>query len=180
MPYRDGRNRPTAQLNSWNGVKKCLFLAAAMAAVLNAYADCRVSTAALDSMAAAELTLSGPDDRSLNLGVRVADDDRERASGFQYICRATIDKTAIYFVFDHARRPSFHMHNVEAALDIAFIDVHGLIIDIQRMEPYVLGATRYQYYSPPGPVTAALETRAGYFAEQGITAGAWTIEALHQ
>ncbi len=68
------------------------------------------------------------------------------------------------------------MRNVKAPLDIAFIDDDGQIVDIQRMEPYVLGAAREIYYSPPGPVAAALEARAGYFAEHGISAGSWRVE----
>lgn len=157
-------------------IKTGLALLTALTVAAGAHAECSASTSALDSMETTELTLSGPDNRSITLQARVADDNRERAGGFQYICPDAIAGTAIYFEFDHPRRPSFHMHNVEAPLDIAFVDAGGLIIDIQTMEPYVLGATRYKYYSPPGPVTAALETRAGYFSERRITAGTWKIE----
>lgn len=153
-------------------------MAALLLVASSSRAECRESTAALDSMSEAELTLTGPENRSIELAVRVADDNREKAGGFQYICPATIDTTSIYFELDRAYRPSFHMHNVEAPLDIAFVDPQGVIVDIQRMEPYTLGATHYRYYSPPGAVVAALETRAGFFQEKGITAGDWKVKAL--
>jgi hypothetical protein len=153
-----------------------LLFAMLLVAAWDAAADCQVTTPALESMETAELVLNGPGDRSTTLMVRVADDNRERAAGFQHICPRTVDSTAIYFVYEHARRASFHMHNVKAPLDIAFIDGAGNIVDIQRMEPYVLGAKQQPLYAPPGPVTAALETRAGYFDEQRITAGNWRLE----
>lgn len=155
-------------------------LAGLLLAPLTADADCQPTTRALDDMAAAELVLSGPGQRSVALAVRVADNHRERAAGFQYVCPETIDNTAIYFVFERLRRPGFHMRNVKAPLDIAFIDGEGAIVDIQRMEPYVLGVRQHETYSPPGDVAAALEVRAGYFAEQGITTQGWRRESLSQ
>lgn len=145
---------------------------------LQAGAVCKDATDSLKSMVVGELKLEGPAEQSLTLTVRVADDARKRGAGFQYICPETVAKTSIYFVFDRIRRPSFHMRNVRAPLDIAFIDGDGLIVDIQRMEPYVLGAAEDTYYSPPGRVAAALETRAGYFSEKQITAGNWRIKRL--
>jgi len=145
---------------------------------LQACAGCRETTPELSGMEQAELALNGPGDASVTIDVRVADDYRERGGGFQHICPETIERTAIYFVFSRTRRPHFHMRNVKAPLDIAFIDEDGLIVDIQRMEPYVLGAVDQPTYSPPGPVSSALETRAGYLAEAGITAGSWTVRRL--
>lgn len=145
---------------------------------LNAAGDCRPTTPAVDDMAEAELVLAGPGGRTVSVAVRVADDFRKRAAGFQYICPESIEDTAIYFEFERPRRPSFHMNNVKAPLDIAFIDGDGVIVDIQQMEPYVLGAKHHDTYSPPGEVSAALEARAGYFSAQQITAGNWRVESL--
>lgn len=147
---------------------------------LDVAGDCRRNTQALDDMAKAELVLAGPGARLITLVVRVADDFRARAAGFQHICPETIEETAIYFAFDRPRRPSFHMKNVKAPLDIAFIDRDGVIVDIQRMEPYVLGAKHHETYSPPREVAATLEARAGFFAGQRVTAGDWRVESLHQ
>lgn len=146
-----------------------------LAVSLDTLADCRTSTAELARMQAAVLTLAGPQERVLRLDARIADEARERAAGFQHICPQTIERRAILFRFARVRRPSFHMHNVKAPLDIAFIDADGRIVDIQRMQPYVAGAARQPTYSPPGAVAAALETRAGWFAEHGVRAGDWRL-----
>lgn len=143
---------------------------------LQACGACVDATDQLNAMETGRLALIGPGDRSVVLTARVADDPGERAAGFQHICPGAIDETNIYFVFDRVRLPAFHMRNVQAPLDIAFIDPAGTIVDIQRMEPYVKGSTEQKHYSPPVPVAAALETRAGYFTEQNITAGDWKIE----
>lgn len=151
-------------------------IGALMLVGLPAAADCVDATDTLRSMSRAEVALHGPDGETVTVEVRMADDARKRAAGFQHICPRAIERTAIYFRFARARRPNFHMRNVKAPLDIAFIDGDGLIVDIQRMDPYVLGAAREIYYSPPGPVTAALETRAGYFTDRDISAGDWRVE----
>jgi uncharacterized membrane protein (UPF0127 family) len=157
-----------------------LVLAALLLASLEAGADCQPVTRALDGMARAELALHGPGGRVETLDVRVADDHRERAAGFQHICPETIKTTAIYFAFERPRRPNFHMRNVKAQLDIAFIDADGTIVDIQTMEPYVLGARHHRTWGPPREVAAALEARAGYFAGLQITAGDWTVELVER
>lgn len=155
-------------------------IAGVLLASFNAAADCRETTEPLEDMDEAELVLAGPDGRRVQLVTRVADDYRERAAGFQHVCPDTVDRTAIYFQFQRTRRPNFHMRNVKAPLDIAFIDADGNIVDIQLMKPYVLGAKRHKTYSPPGEVAAALEARAGYFASQQITEGNWRVESLGQ
>lgn len=161
-------------------MRRWLALVGLLLAGSGAAADCLDRTDELDSMGTAAMTLEGPGNESLSLTVRVADDPMERAGGFQHVCPDVILRTAIFFEFERPRRPSFHMHNVKAPLDIAFIDENGVIVDIQRMQPYAMGATQHPYYSPPGPVAAALETRAGYFGEHRVTEGDWRIEAFPQ
>ncbi|HSH42374.1 MAG TPA: DUF192 domain-containing protein [Arenicellales bacterium] len=157
-----------------------LVLAALLLASLEAGADCQPTTRALDGMARAEVSLRGPGGRVETLDVRVADDYRERAAGFQHVCPETIEATAIYFEFERPRRPNFHMRNVKAPLDIAFIDADGVIADIQTMQPYVLGARQHRTWGPPREVTAALEAKAGYFSGLQISAGDWTVELVQR
>jgi len=154
---------------------KAWLTAVLLLAALPAGADCVDATGALRGMARGEVVLHGPAGEAVKLEARVADEARERSAGFQHICPDVVARTAIYFEFARPRRPSFHMHNVKAPLDIAFIDGGGAVVDIQRMEPYVAGAARQVYYSPPTPVAAALEARAGFFAEHGIHAGGWRV-----
>lgn len=160
-------------------MKRWLLYGLALAS-LDAGAACQPTTEPLDDMGEADVILAGPGDRRVRLRVRVADDHRERAAGFQYICPETIAATAIYFVFERLRRPSFHMHNVKAPLDIAFIDADGVIVSIQRMEPYVVGAREQKTYGPQTGVAGALEARAGYFSSERITEDEWRVESLEQ
>lgn len=155
-------------------------LSALAFASIDAGAACEPITDPLDDMAEAAIVLAGPGERRVRLQVRVADDHRERAAGFQHICPETIETTAIYFEFERPRRPSFHMHNVKAPLDIAFIDADGVIVSIQRMEPYVVGARKQKTYGPQTEVAGALEARAGYFSGERITENAWRVESLEQ
>ncbi len=160
-------------------MRRWLLCALAFASI-DAGAACQPTTDPLDDMAEAAIVLAGPGERRVRLQVRVADDHRERAAGFQYICPETIETTAIYFVFERPRRPNFHMHNVKAPLDIAFIDADGVIVSIQRMEPYVVGARKQKTYGPQTEVAGALEARAGYFSGERITENAWRVESLEQ
>lgn len=124
-------------------------------------------------MQARSITITRDDGTEVQLSVKLADDVRERAAGFQHICPETINETPILFLFPRPTPVAFHMRNVHAPLDIAFIDADGRIVDIQRMAVYAADPenTINRYYRPRAPITAALETRVGLFATLGVTAG---------
>lgn len=123
-----------------------------------------------------EVHLEGPQSRRIVLTVHVADDRSERAAGFQTLCPEVAQRTSILFWFRRSHVPSFHMNNVHMPLDIAFIDEAGIIRDIQTMLPYIIGKQNQQrLWSPPVPVKAALEVKAGLFDELGVTAGDWSL-----
>lgn len=107
---------------------------------------------------------TGP--RTLRLSVKAADDDEQRAAGFQCASRAEIERTKILFDFDVEIMTAFHMQNVVAPLDIAFAKDDGRIFSVQRMMP-----SPTALYQPMGKFRYALETRAGFFEQQGIRAG---------
>jgi len=155
-------------------------LAALLAVSTHTAADCSATTAELENMERRGLRLTGPEGRVVELSALIADDYRERAAGFQHVCPETVASTAIYFDLGRSRRPSFHMRNVKAPLDIAFIAADGRIVDIQLMRPYVLGAASNPTYSPPVDVAAALETRAGWFAGRGVAGQGWRVEVVVQ
>jgi len=102
---------------------------------------------------------------------RLADTVERQQHGFQHTCAATIAKTQMLFKFLYAGKPAFHMNNVVAPLDIAFIDEMGKITDIYLMKIYSLLDVQKTLYSPTKSVLYALEARAGYFAELGIKIG---------
>jgi uncharacterized membrane protein (UPF0127 family) len=136
-------------------------------------APCETVTAALQQMEDSTVILSGDGEERLEIPVKIADDVNELAAGFQHICPEDIGDTAILFRFGVRTETAFHMHNVQAPLDIAHIDASGLVIDVQRMEPYVNSVVfvNHPLYRPAGPFMSALETAAGRLERLGIRVG---------
>jgi uncharacterized membrane protein (UPF0127 family) len=134
-------------------------------------AECVDTTGGMDSMEAADVTVDISPSESRQFSMLIADENHERAAGFQHICPDVISSTLILFIFPRDYSSAFHMRNVHAPLDIAFIDSSGMIVDIQRMSTYFLGARENPLYSPSVPARAALEADVGFFEEQGFVAG---------
>ena len=72
----------------------------------------------------------------------------------------------ILFDFGKEIFTQFHMQNVPAALDIAFVKDDGRIFAILKMDP-----SPTELYGPLGEFRYALEAHAGFFASQGIRQG---------
>ena len=81
-------------------------------------------------------------------------------------CTFAAERNVILFDFGREIATQFHMQNVPAALDIAFIKGDGRIFSILRMEP---SAT--VLYGPMGDFRFALEARKGFFESQGVRQG---------
>jgi uncharacterized membrane protein (UPF0127 family) len=71
------------------------------------------------------------------------------------------------FVYPDERERSFWMRNTPLALDIAFLDRNGTIINIATMEPHDDANT-----TSTSPAMYALEMEAGWFEAHGVAAGA--------
>lgn len=128
-------------------------------------AECSRWRAAFLRMPTRDISIEvGP--RTLRLSVKVADDDEQRAAGFQCATGADVERTKILFDFGAEITTAFHMQNVAAPLDIAFAKGDGRIFSVQRMVP-----SPTALYQPMGAFRYALETRAGFFEQQGIRAG---------
>ncbi|KAB7627295.1 DUF192 domain-containing protein [Alkalilimnicola sp. S0819] len=97
------------------------------------------------------------------LSVITARSAEQRATGYQHLPRERAQP--MWFVFPRPTRSSWHMRNVGYALDIAFVDGNGQVIDIQRMLPERAG------YRSPGLISAALEVPAGDMRALGIGVG---------
>lgn len=104
--------------------------------------------------------------KTLALRVKAADTPDRQAGGFQCATPEEIQRNLILFDFGNEILTQFHMRNVPAALDIAFIKADGSIFSILKMEP-----SPSQLYGPMGPFRYALEARAGFYASQGIHQG---------
>jgi len=121
---------------------------------------------AFASMREEPLTIEWSSGR-LALRARVAATSEQQAAGFQCATSAEIRETLILFDFDSEILTQFHMQNVRAALDIAFVKGNGRIFAILRMEP-----SPTALYGPMGPFRWAIEARAGFFESRGIHQGA--------
>lgn len=102
----------------------------------------------------------------ITITAEVADEDAEREQGLMH--RDSLPENhGMLFVYPEERTLSFWMRNTRIALDIAFIDQGGRIVDIQQMEPQ----SDVQHRSAE-PAMYALEMRQGWFADHGIEVGA--------
>ncbi len=99
------------------------------------------------------------------LAVRIADDSAERAQGMQHLPARVVRDHPIWFVFPEPRRVGWHMQNVRAPLDIAYVDADGVVIGVERMTPGGSG------YGISAEIAAALEVAAGQAERLGITPG---------
>ena len=104
--------------------------------------------------------------RTLALRVKLADSGERQAGGFQCATPDEIKRQLILFDFGKEIFTQFHMQNVPAALDIAFIKGDGRIFAILKMDP-----SPTELYGPFGEFRYALEAHAGFFASQGIRQG---------
>lgn len=102
----------------------------------------------------------------VTLEVRVAAAPVELEAGFQHVEPGVIAKNRILFVLPQEMDVRFHMRNVKAPLDIAFLDSTGLVIATDRMEP-----SDTRTWGPGRPFRYALEGPAGFLADAGIVAG---------
>jgi uncharacterized protein len=118
------------------------------------------------AMHTATLRVERPDASVSFLNVRVADDAAEREQGMQYLSPAVIRSNPIWFVFPEPLAIGWHMQNVRLALDIAWVDTDGRVVDVQRMTPS-------QHATSVGPPARyALEVAAGEARRLGIQPGA--------
>ncbi len=102
----------------------------------------------------------------------VAQTPEQRSRGLMY--RFTLPGGhGMLFVFDQPQPLSFWMKNTPAPLSIAFIDERGTILNIRDMAPN----DDVTMHRSQGLALYALEVRKGWFAEQGIKAGA-TVRGL--
>ena len=134
-------------------------------------AECRISTSGWNQMHLATIALAHENGSTIQMRVRVADESNERAAGFQHICPEIINLSSILFVYEQPTVANYHMNNVHDALDIGFFDENGLLFKVTRMEPPGGGIISSNIYSSDHDILYALETKAGFFADNELRAG---------
>ncbi len=130
--------------------------------------NCQTSNPALEAMPPVLVTITRADGSRHELTAKLADNNVTRAAGFQRVCASTMKEVSILFVFEQEVLPSFHMNNVLAPIDIAFIRSSSEIDVIHKMKPYSLVVLEKPLYSPKRPVIAALETYDGFFTDHNV------------
>ncbi|MGI9317220.1 MAG: DUF192 domain-containing protein [bacterium] len=134
--------------------------------VVEAQSKCVKTTMGLSSMHKEQITLVNDTGQRIALFAFVADENYERASGFQHICPEVVDQVQILFSYDAEQVGRFHMQNVHVPLDIAFFNAEGRLIKSMLMETY--SEDFKPLYSPGAPFQFALEARQGFFSEIGV------------
>lgn len=102
---------------------------------------------------------------SHKITTEVAATDQSRSYGLMYRASLPPD-TGMLFVFDTVGQPCFWMKNTPLPLSIAFIDRHGVIVNLADMTPHSKVS-----HCPQGPVLYALEMEQGWFASNDIKSG---------
>lgn len=143
-----------------------LFLLAALGAGARAQDNaCRRWREAFASMPVHMVTVE-MGARKVALRVKGAETPEQHAAGFQCATPQEIERNLILFDFGGEIHTQFHMQNVPAALDIAFVKADGRIFSILHMEP-----SPTALYGPLGEFRYALEARKGFYESQGIRQG---------
>lgn len=133
--------------------------------------DCVDETKPLAGMASREIAfIDDAGAERARLAVRVAASPAERAAGMQHLCPEAVADNPILFEFGEPLRPAFHMNNVHADLDIAFIDATGRVTEVRRME------RGPRLTRPAAAVTHALELLAGQATDRGIEPGLQLVQ----
>ncbi len=77
------------------------------------------------------------------------------------------ENRGMLFVYVEPEILTFWMKDTRMPLSIAFIDADGLVVSIQKMNPFPLTTV----YASPVPALYALEVNQGWFEENGIGVG---------
>ena len=100
------------------------------------------------------------------LTAEVAANDGSRTTGLMHR-RMMPENRGMLFVFAYTQPQSFWMMNTYVPLSIAFVDEHGMIVNIADMKPLTTDP-----HPSAKPAKYALEMNVGWFAKRGIKAGA--------
>lgn len=95
----------------------------------------------------------------------VAADMSSRAQGLMF--RKSLPANGgMLFIFDAPEIQCMWMKNTLVPLSVAFMDEHGVILNVEDMQPQT-----EQTHCASAPALLALEMSKGWFAQRGIKAG---------
>jgi len=130
--------------------------------------NCQTDNRSLRAMPLVNVSFKRDDGSIFETQARLANTNATRAAGFQRVCASTIAAMPILFVFQTEQVPGFHMNNVVAPIDIAFIKKSGRLESIQAMQPYSVLQLRKPLWRPKQAVKYALEVHPGFFEKHNV------------
>jgi len=105
------------------------------------------------------------------LRTELARTEDEKRTGLMFR-KQLAENSAMLFVYEREGVWAMWMKNTYVPLSVAFIDRHGVIVNIEDMQPLTQDS-----HEAAGPVKYALEVNQGWFAKRGIKRGA-RVEGL--
>ncbi|MBO7521191.1 MAG: DUF192 domain-containing protein [Opitutales bacterium] len=97
---------------------------------------------------------------------RIALTENEKARGLMRV-KSLGEREGMIFAGDFPRQASFWMYDTHVALDIAFIDANGKILEIRQMYPHDQTPVR----SVSAEVVHCVEMPRGFFEKNSVKAG---------
>ena len=150
------------------------FLALAVGFGIEPVDACDGETAAWRTMPESRVILRSDEGATHHLAVKIAMTPAQRGAGFQHICSKWVQVWGVLFVFPASQRSTFHMRNVRADLDIAFIAEDGRILELKKM-PREVDSAGGRNYRAAQPYRYALEIAAGRLSALGLDEGNWWL-----
>jgi uncharacterized membrane protein (UPF0127 family) len=118
------------------------------------------ATAYADPLLTYPLTIKGH-----TLRAELARTEEEKRTGLMYR-KQLPENSAMLFIYEREGAWAMWMKNTYVPLSVAFIDRHGVIVNIEDMEPLTEDS-----HQAAGSVKYALEVNRGWFAKRGIKRG---------
>lgn len=104
----------------------------------------------------------------------IADEFSEQQKGLMFVTAEQMaplpdgSDRGMIFVFERDQRSSFWMRNTIIPLDIAYVDVNGVIVGMHTMAPF---DERYNAYPPDSDYRYAIEVNANRWSQLGVAKG---------
>jgi uncharacterized membrane protein (UPF0127 family) len=99
------------------------------------------------------------------LRAELARTEEEKRTGLMYR-KQLPENSAMLFIYEREGAWAMWMKNTYVPLSVAFIDRHGMIVNIEDMQPLTEDS-----HQAAGPVKYALEVNQGWFTKRGIKRG---------
>ena len=142
-------------------------------------ADCSNDASFWVAMEQVWVEFSTEEEKPLVIAAWVAESPEQRARGFLGVCPGLVIERSLLFSFPVPVHSNFHMAGVAVPLDIAFIDLSGQVVDIQRMNLQESNQP-IRYYRPDAEFHFALETVAGRLDQLRSNPGLWRMRVSNR